>query len=230
MSIDINNARYELKFTQKKDLKNKNYFKIFSDQNLFRKAYYKRRINNIYLDTHNYKFFSDNVIGVSDRVKIRVRWYGDTFNNNCEPNLEFKFKKGAVGYKKIFKLKKFNFSSKVLKEDFYSQIKNINVEPKLKILLNKSNPVIINSYLREYFITSDSKFRFTYDTNICFYSLISSYKNISYKYALDILELKFKKEYYDSAVDLINHYNFRLEKSSKYVSGIDLLKETPNIY
>lgn len=230
MSIDYINARYELKFTQKKSFKNNIYFQIFNDKNFFRKAYNKRRINNIYFDTHNYKFFSDNVVGISDRVKIRVRWYGDSFINNCEPNLEFKFKKGAVGYKKIFKLKKFDFSDKILKNDFYTQLKNITIEPKLRILLNRSKPVIINSYLREYFITSDSRFRITYDTNICFYSCINSYKNISYKYNLDIFELKFKKEHYDAAVDLINQYNFRLEKSSKYVSGISLLKEAPNIF
>lgn len=230
MDINSNDVRYELKFTQKKYLKHKIYSKIFYDKNLFRKAYNKRIVNNIYFDTHDYKFFSDNVVGVSDRIKIRIRWYGDTFNASCYPNLEFKFKKGGVGYKKIIKLKKFDFTDKLLKNDFYSQLKNTNIEPKLRILLNKSKPVIINSYLRDYFITSDAKLRITYDTNICFYSVIKSYKTISHKYDLDILELKFKNKYYGEAVKLINHYNFRLEKSSKYVSGIALLKETPNIF
>ena len=91
------NYRYERKFT----VPNSFCYRIieqFVKKNtaLFREVFHVRQVNNIYFDTAKYNDYFDNVLGVSDRKKIRIRWYGDTFGEIRKPVLEFKIKKGIV--------------------------------------------------------------------------------------------------------------------------------------
>jgi len=43
----------------------------------FRKIHPDRQVNNIYFDTIDLTTYKDNVIGIADRKKFRVRWYGE---------------------------------------------------------------------------------------------------------------------------------------------------------
>ena len=45
----------------------------------FYKQYPNREISSIYLDTLNYDYVRENINGVSERKKIRFRWYDDKF-------------------------------------------------------------------------------------------------------------------------------------------------------
>ncbi len=56
----------------------------------FREAYSQRYINNIYFDTQTLKYYHENERGVSNREKVRIRWYGDTFGAIQNPKLEIK--------------------------------------------------------------------------------------------------------------------------------------------
>ena len=80
--------------------KNREFFlKKFLLTNYFKKLHPSRKINSIYLDTLNYNFIKDNIDGISDRKKIRFRWY----NNNIE-NIFFEIKKKKIlSYLKLFK-------------------------------------------------------------------------------------------------------------------------------
>ena len=49
--------------------------------NGFTQQYPDRNISSIYLDTLNYNFARDNINGVSERKKIRIRWYNNNLNN-----------------------------------------------------------------------------------------------------------------------------------------------------
>ena len=53
------------------------FLKKFLLINGFTKHYPDRKISSIYLDTNNYDFARDNINGVSNRKKIRFRWYND---------------------------------------------------------------------------------------------------------------------------------------------------------
>ena len=55
-----------------------------------RKIYPDRHINNIYLDTPNLMAYQDNVIGVANRKKFRVRWYNTAANQIIKPLFEIK--------------------------------------------------------------------------------------------------------------------------------------------
>ena len=63
---------------------------------VFSEIYSSRYINNIYFDTYSFSNYFDNVDGLSDRFKVRIRWYGELFGIINEPKLEIKLKKGAT--------------------------------------------------------------------------------------------------------------------------------------
>ena len=50
----------------------------------------------IYFDSLNFKDYSETINGISNRQKIRIRWYGDFFGLIKKPVLEFKQKKGIL--------------------------------------------------------------------------------------------------------------------------------------
>ena len=68
----------------------------------FSPAFRPRQINNIYFDTPGLNCFHDNLRGVPNRWKFRVRWYGNNGNEISQPLLELKIKKGTVGTKKTW--------------------------------------------------------------------------------------------------------------------------------
>ncbi len=54
---------------------------IFKIQGFFKKLYTNRRVNSIYYDTFDLNCLWDNINGLSNRDKYRVRWY-NTINNS----------------------------------------------------------------------------------------------------------------------------------------------------
>ena len=49
--------------------------------NNFKQKYQKRRVNSIYLDTPNFNHVLDNINGVNEREKLRIRWYNNDLEN-----------------------------------------------------------------------------------------------------------------------------------------------------
>ena len=95
--------RFERKFIIPYEKKNLlDYFLKIHPLNI-QKLFDDRVINNIYLDDLNFNFFKDNIDGISDRIKIRVRWYGKTFGEVKNPKLEFKIKQNTLGEKNFIK-------------------------------------------------------------------------------------------------------------------------------
>ena len=43
----------------------------------FKEQYQNRKVNSIYFDDLNYSSIKQNLDGVSDKKKYRIRWYGD---------------------------------------------------------------------------------------------------------------------------------------------------------
>ena len=44
----------------------------------FFSPYPERQVNNVYFDTWDYRAYAENLAGVSERSKVRYRWYGDS--------------------------------------------------------------------------------------------------------------------------------------------------------
>ena len=94
----------------------------------FRTHYPTRRVNSIYFDTNDYSSIRQNLDGVSEKKKIRIRWYGN-YNKLVEPILEIKSKKGAETRKENYKIND-------LEGLEFPNLKNLYL---IKNFINKSN-------------------------------------------------------------------------------------------
>lgn len=192
-------------------------FKKFLIEENFRKIFSDRIVNSIYFDTQSFDFLYNNINGVKDRKKVRLRWYNEDYLNNT---LEIKKKLGFVGWKESFqKISSFKnsvFNNLNDKTNFLNKVNHLaksNINPILKIV-----------YKREYFLSFCNKFRSTLDTDIKVFSLNNSkiYLNLN----KSILEMKYNIEFDDDYRKFINqtNFNFRLQKFSKYANSAILLK------
>jgi hypothetical protein len=201
--------RNELKYT----FSNSEYYIILRKLGKlnFHKYHNFNYVNNVYFDNEN-SFFDDNVEGLSNRTKCRIRWYGKSDSNNLI-NLELKIKKGKVGKKVVYNLKTKDFRDI---NSIQREVLKISLEHNLQI--HQLKPNVQNQYHREYFVNNNV--RMTLDTKIMYsnYNIITSPIFIADR---NVLELKFD---IDSNPDLtfLDDLNLKLERNSKYVNGLNL--------
>ena len=217
--------RYERKFLIENLFKEEVGLIIKKNPYLFKKKYQQRFVNNIYFDSLDYSLYNNHVIGKSDRYKIRVRWYDDLFGEIKKPILEIKSKNNYLGKKEYCNLDKFHLDQTTQLNDLVKIFNYSNFPEKIKIL--NVRPVLINRYLRDYFESSDRKFRVTLDTNLFYYS--ASFKERLFTKVYNdkniiIVELKYAPNADLNANKLTNYFPFRKTKSSKYIRGIQMTR------
>src|SRR5688572_29998156 len=83
----------------------------------FSEIFEERSINNIYFDTPGLLHYYDNIEGSPDRLKVRIRWYGELFGPVDKPVLEYKIKKGLMGKKESHALRPFVLNEKFNKAE-----------------------------------------------------------------------------------------------------------------
>ena len=72
--------------------------------------YEPRIVTSLYFDTINFDNYYDNIDGVSDRVKHRIRWYNDFFLNSKDAVFEIKRRKGLLVNKETLLLDNFHLN------------------------------------------------------------------------------------------------------------------------
>ena len=204
------NEKFNSYFNQWKDYENK-VLKVYDD----------RLINSIYYDDENYCTAQDNLAGITNRRKYRIRWYGPELKDFV---YEIKIKKNNLGEKislksdqKLIKFQNlFSFNNDFLKKDenkfFLNYVNNFNLLPQMKI-----------KYLRSYFIYKN-KIRITYDRNIN-YELVKNSNSVK-DYTNDfmnVIELKFNPNDNLLALELIKNSKLVPKRFSKYLRGLYLL-------
>ncbi|MFA4991766.1 MAG: VTC domain-containing protein [Candidatus Omnitrophota bacterium] len=196
---------------------------------VFSAIYYERRVNNIYLDSFDMKSYFDNMSGAEKRVKVRVRWYGETLGAAERPVLELKIKEGPMCIKASFQLMGFrmdnDFSIDVLRDIF----KASDMPGALKLDLAGLDFSLLNSYKRKYYLSADKKFRLTLDSELGFYGIThfrNSFLDRSVDHLNNIVEIKYAKEHNDDAHRVTGFFPFRVTKSSKYTIGLERLNMT----
>ncbi len=193
---------------------------------LFLEVYPARWVNNCYLDTAGMDSYEDNLSGVRDRVKARVRWYGELFGEIPRPVLELKVKQGMVGRKGRFPLEGFtldgSFSRGTL--DLVFRRSAMPVEVRMEMLC--LGPVLINRYLRRYFESADRKYRLTLDRQLEYYA-VRSLRNTFAERLMNaeglVVELKYAPEDEEGAARICGCLPLTMSRNSKYASGVDRL-------
>ncbi len=225
--FSVNDQRYEKKYVISSLNENKFYFCLKKHPLIFQKSYSDRFINNIYFDTPALDFYWDNVNGLSKRIKVRIRWYGNTYGLIKNPILEFKIKNNNLGKKFFIKLNNITIDYNLNIEKIYEEFNGLKISPLIKKYLLKLRMSLMNGYNRKYYISNNKKFRITYDYGLQFL-LIKNYNNnfnnILKSSNRRIFEIKYDKIMDKDASNISNHFPFRITKSSKYVFGIDKLR------
>jgi len=176
----------------------------------FHRLFPDRIVNNIYFDTPDFLTFYQNVAGVNERSKFRLRWYGRHYQNIEKSVFEVKMKHNDLGSKRLYKFGDFSWGKA---PHLHKDLAQLSLE--FAVL----RPSLYNYYLRSYFGTSDGKFRITIDRNMHF-AMPSSRPSFHLTNRRVVVEIKYK-EIDDQATDFIfQHLPFRPTKSSKYVTGI----------
>ena len=212
----MNNERIEKKFVLGKH-KEDNLEKILIT-NGFKKYYFPRQINSLYLDTLNYDYAKDNINGVNERKKIRFRWYNDDYENIF---LEEKKKRSFLVSKNVKKVpEKFSKQNIIYDlKDYFEKRSNIFNNYNYKLIL-------LTKYFRSYWISHDKKIRATIDKNL----QTSSANNPCKFFQLNetILELKFSplNENYFRNLFHRKNLNLRSKKFSKYLQSFELLENS----
>jgi len=182
----------------------------------FRKTYPDRQINNIYFDTPNYTAYTENVMGIAQRKKYRIRWYGDREQTWDKNILEIKIKDNELGRKESQPFPAFDLQD-------ISQLGK-QVSPLLSSP-STLKPVLLNAYHRFYYASFNGKFRITIDHRMRYLPLAMA--KIPGPFIWEdpaiVLELKYEEGLEDAAQQIRQYLPFRQTKSSKYVTGISLL-------
>ena len=177
---------------------------------IFSEIYYKRFVNNIYFDSFNFTNLRENVEGATNRIKIRIRWYGELFGYVEKPVLEIKIKKGLLGKKISVPLKPFSLTKKTKIPDILKSINDL--QEIIEIDFESLIPSLLNRYSRKYYQSSDNKFRITIDSEQSFY-LINKSDNSFLNHHNDnrsiILELKYNQTFDKDVNYITSKFPFR---------------------
>jgi SPX domain protein involved in polyphosphate accumulation len=218
--------RKERKFVVKNNSITALDFFVKSHPAMFFQPFPPRFVNNVYFDSRNFHNYNDNVVGSSNRIKFRIRWYGEQFGFIEKPVLELKIKRGLAGSKKHYKMAPFTFEPGFSHKNLEDLIQQSNLPNEIRDLLKYQTPTLLNQYHRKYYLSRDHIFRLTLDHKIK-YIKIGRHQN-SFLQRINInndvvVELKYDVEYDEEANKITASFPFRLSKNSKYVNGMDEL-------
>ena len=188
-----------------------------------KEIYSSRIVNSIYFDTYFHKNFNEAIDGIMLRNKARIRWYGNTFNVEIQPQMESKNRISQHNYKITKKLESFKTKSFFNLINFKKYIQNEkNNQSEINYYLNNLYPNLLVSYLRKYFIFDNV--RITLDTDLKFINLAKinyfSKNNFLCINKKQIVELKYSDEFHYQASKVTETFNNRLNKFSKYQIGL----------
>jgi hypothetical protein len=187
-------------------------------------AYPSRQVNNIYFDTADYQGLNANLSGISERTKLRLRWYGTNLPVVQDGNLELKCKQGVIGWKEICRFNQPLDLAEMPWRDV-ERILRMDLPSQGQRWLNwAAYPALINSYHRAYYVMPDQSVRLTLDTSLrAFDQRFSGRPNLNRVAPLVdyvVLELKADHAHYAQLSEALRYFPVRVDRFSKYVQGL----------
>jgi VTC domain len=190
----------------------------------FAEIFESRWINNIYLDTWSMSSYHENLVGCShDRIKYRIRWYGELLGSIAKPVLELKIKHGEVNRKVSYPLAPIAIPNVLSSSQIRELLANCAAPASLRGELLKLKPMLVNRYRRNYFLSQERQFRLTIDSDIEFYdaSRDGSMRFPQPERGAIVLELKYPVDAAPQANRISQQFPFRMTRNSKYISGVE---------
>ncbi len=192
-----------------------NFFKFLN----FKEVYNKRQINSIYFETRNFSDLIDTINGEKYRSKLRLRWYGNTFNNLTKPVLENKIKINNQNFKIKHNIDYIKFKNEISSNDINNIIKNLKDLSSLsKFKIQTREPNLLVTYTRRYFMYNNV--RVTLDTNLKskdFYRKKKiTDKDFFKENKISIVEIKYNDSCFNDVKKITSYFRNRVGKFSKY--------------
>lgn len=191
---------------------------VLTNPLIFKPIYHPRLVNSLYFDTPNWELLQQNILGVTPRFKVRVRWYQDSASSQLSPlQIEIKIRQAEVITKKVF-----NYNQTI---DSLSSAKlKLMVRQQLEPYLQQAHslqPVLANSYHRQYLYSRWSELRVTIDSKLQFANLTDWHRQaITHQIPATILEAKYSLPQDKQIRQLTSNLPVQISKSSKYVMGM----------
>jgi SPX domain protein involved in polyphosphate accumulation len=192
----------------------------------WRVAYPPRQVNNIYFDTADCQCLHDNLSGVGERNKLRLRWYGPVLDTVTAPRLELKRREGNVGWKEIYPLDISLDLSNGTWTDLRRRLEAAASSRAVLLLARFGHSALINAYQRRYYVTPDGRVRLTLDTDLRAYGQhLSNRPNLQHRALLEervIIELKAPADdvSFQALTDALARFPLRPDRHSKFVHGM----------
>lgn len=189
---------------------------LYNTKFFFSTHYPNRQVNSIYFDDINHSSIKQNLDGISEKKKYRLRWYGN-YKMIKNPIFEIKSKSGFDVKKSSYKLNELNNLNLINLANINKIEKFINNNFNFK---NRLYPIVTTHYKRTYFISSNRLIRATVDTDLKSLHL-KSYKdiNIMRGYNENILEMKYDVDLDFLVRDNVKDISVRFSKNSKFINS-----------
>ncbi len=214
--------RYEIKFVLD-NAKLSDAMQWLYNKTTATERYDKRIVNSIYFDDVGFSSVRDNLAGIAQRNKLRLRWYGS--QKNSLPMFEVKTKNGRLGYKTSYPIKSIE-----------NNLQDLNIDEItskcLKDLLRHNivfdehlSPTLQVNYEREYYETHDG-IRITIDQDIQFSDAqlhATLNESTLFSYPFKVMEIKFKPDMKELVSELIRPLHISPKRHSKYLIGMAML-------
>jgi len=214
--------RYEIKFVLD-NAKLSEAMQWLYNKTTANKTYDNRTVNSIYFDDVESSSVRDNLAGITQRKKLRLRWYGN--QKNSLPIFEVKTKNGRLGYKTSYSINSIKNNLMELNADQITS-KCIKELATHNIIFDKHLvPTLQVNYEREYYETHEN-IRITIDHDIQFsdtqiHTILN--ENSSFSYPFNIMEIKFEPSMKEAVAKLIKPMHITPKRHSKYLIGLAIL-------
>ncbi len=187
-----------------------------------------RQVTSVYFDTPNYACYQSSTAGLTRRVKLRLRWYGE---GSVASNLvlELKQRAGQQGWKTRHPV-----HGRDLQNMSWSELRSrvlAQLPPRDALLLAPLRvPVLLATYRRHYLSTRDRRVRVTVDCGLRYLDQRNrSYPNFVFDSVatnLSIIECKLEHGTDLSAARILEPLGVRWTRFSKYCYGLEALSRS----
>jgi SPX domain protein involved in polyphosphate accumulation len=187
------------------------------------KTYDNRKVNSIYFDDVGFSSVRDNLAGISQRNKLRLRWYGE--QKHTLPIFEVKTKNGRLGCKTTYPIQSIENSLMKLNIDKITSKCISGLEEQNIVFDEHLVPTLQVNYEREYYETHEG-IHITIDQNIQFSDTqlhTTLDENNSFPYPFKVMEIKFKPSMKNTVAKLIKPLHITPKRHSKYLVGLAVL-------
>lgn len=189
-----------------------------------RTSYPARTVNSLYFDDAAFQGVRENLAGLPDRSKFRLRWYGDAVTGSAQDlKLEIKTRTGRLGAKQTLKLP-------ALEDELFG-LTAAALLPEIAALLQEAEgalpahsllPVLYLRYDRDYFEDGQG-LRATIDTSVRYQPVQLASRvgdMVGAGNAGVVAELKFAPEEKDRVSFLMRRLHVVPQRHSKYLTGM----------